>query len=126
MESHALSTNDNVFWKNHQGVRYLYVDFTDLDDYAIIRVSQKLNQVILNEPDNSIRAVCLLKGLNVGFHTHTQLRQLSKNIQPKLKKTAIVGMSPLVMPFFLVYKQFTKSKAKLFDTLEESVEYICS
>lgn len=126
MKSTDFSTERYVMWKKYNGVKYLHVDFSGLDDYGIIKVTKSLDQVMLNEPDHSIRIITLVKGLNVGFNTHTHIRQLSKNVQPKILKSAIIGVSSIIMPFFSVYKQFTETKAELFKTEEEGLHYICS
>lgn len=126
METRVLSTQTNVLWKTNQGKRYLHVDFAGLDDYEIIRVTKDLGEIMLNEPDNSIRIITLVKGLNVGFNCHSHIRQLSKNVQPKIFKSAIVGLNSIIMPFFMVYKQFTGTKAELFKTEKQGVQYICS
>jgi hypothetical protein len=54
------------------------------------------------------------------------LKEMGKQIQPKVAKTALVGLSNNMRPFLKLYLKFTGSKLKTFETHEMAMNYLCS
>ena len=125
-QTYTYSKEPAVSWKKHNGIDYLSVNFSGLDGLEIMNTITSMKKTMEERPDGSIRYYLNVKDADLGFNMNMTLRKISARLQPKIKRSAFYGVNGYLIPFFKVYKSFTKSKAVLFESEEEALNYICS
>ena len=115
-----------VSWKKHKGVEYLHVHYGGLDDDQIIQAVKHMRSEMAHLPHNSIRYFFDATDTHVNLSTNIILRKLAVAFQPLIYKSAFIGITGYRVFLFETYQKFTKSKAKLFETKKEALDYICS
>lgn len=113
-------------WETHNGKSYIFLNLNNLSDFEIISALYIMSDWVKDKERNSVRVLTDLTGIKAGFNTHMVIRQISKLNQKYIGKSAIVGISRRVYPFYKIYKSFTKSEAKVFENLQEARDYVCS
>lgn len=126
---YSLKVSDlekKVFWSESHGVRHLTLDFSDLDDCGVLAVILYVYKLMKLENNTSIRILTDVTNLDIGFSTQITLKKLSKELQPLILKSAMIGVDGFLMPLYKIYSSFTGSKAKIFRSKSEALEYILS
>lgn len=113
-------------WQTHNEKTYIFLNLRKLNDFEIIGALYTMTEWVKDREDNSVRVLTDLTGIKAGFNTHMTIRQLSKSNQKYIGKSAIVGISRGLYPFYKLYRSFTQSQAKVFEDIEEARAYVCS
>lgn len=111
-------------WRNHNGVKYLYLDYRGIKDLEIMDLILELTQIIEDVEDGTLNMIINSKGANFTFWSYSLTRDVAKKAQPKINKSCYVGVNNYSKAIHHVYKAFTGSKALFFDTLEEGLKYM--
>lgn len=122
MEERASS-----IWTYHNNVEYIRIDFRkgqeDADKRAI-KIIQESVQMGLEREDKSIRALILVKGEKIKPETIRVMKKIGKEVQPKIKKSAIVGAVGLLSLLVRIYIAYTGSGIRFFTSEEAALDYI--
>ncbi|MDO6736633.1 hypothetical protein [Wenyingzhuangia sp. 2_MG-2023] len=122
-----MDDKDYSYWSVNKNVKYLIIDFTNVtNDDLGIRILHKAYEMCLLCPDKSVIIIGLAKG---GKLTPTALRKVLKigmEVQPKIKKSAVVGAVGMLSLLFRIYISYTRSKVKFFTDENAALSYIIS
>jgi hypothetical protein len=112
-------------WKHHLNTEYIRFDFSTLySDELIVRLAAEALEMILKRPDKSVRALINTKGSKTSPKAMRSITELGKKVQPKIKKSAIVGSTGLLSVLLKIYTTYTGSKIKFFTDEKLAIEYI--
>lgn len=112
-------------WKHYRNVEYIEIDFTGLQkDEGFIRCVANAVEMGLQRSDKSVRALVYLKGSKTSPNAVRTIKKLGKLVQPKLKKSALVGSVGIVSLLMKIYISYTGSKIKFFTDKEAAIKYL--
>lgn len=112
-------------WKHHMNVEYIEIDFSGLrSDDEVIKCVADAVELGLQRPDKSIRALVNTKGSKTSPLAMRTIKKLGKEVQPKLKKSALVGSVGIVSLLMKIYISYTGSKIKFFTDREAAIKYL--
>ncbi|MBQ4820915.1 STAS/SEC14 domain-containing protein [Aquimarina sp. MMG016] len=112
-------------WKHHMNVEYIEIDFTGLyEEEDIIQCVSDAAEMGLQRPDKSVRALVYTKGMKTSPKAMRTIKKLGKLVQPKLKKSALVGSVGIVSLLMKIYISYTGSKIKFFTDKEAAIKYV--
>jgi len=115
-----------IQWKEHDNTKYLYLNFDGLDSLEVLRSFKTIKNIILNQPNNSVNILGDLNHLDFSFNTHATARIVGREVQHKIRKSAILGITNQNLALFKIYQVSTNSRAKTFDSYMDAINYICS
>ncbi|MEW7289155.1 SpoIIAA family protein [Aquimarina penaris] len=125
MEDHAASGYTPPTWKHYMNVEYIEIDFTGLyKDEDIIQCVADAVEMGLQRTDKSVRALVYLKNSKTSPNAIRIIKKLGKQVQPKLKKSALVGSVGIVSLLMKIYISYTGSKIKFFTDKEAAIKYL--
>lgn len=112
-------------WRHYEGVEYIEINFTGLtsDEEVINYVSTAL-EMGLQRPNKSIRALVYAYKMKTSPVAMRTIKVLGKQVQPKIKKSAIVGASGILSLLMKIYISYTGSKIKYFTDKEIAMKYL--
>lgn len=114
-------------WLYYKGIEYIRLDFSNLtDDETIIGMSRLTINDVLKRPDNSVLSLCYTKGVRTTPLVMRELQQVGKIVRPKLKKSACVGPTGLLVLLLRIYIAATGSPMRFFTDEESALEYLTS
>ncbi|WP_459212040.1 STAS/SEC14 domain-containing protein [Aquimarina rhabdastrellae] len=112
-------------WKHYRNVEYIEIDFRNLQtDEDIIRCVHEASEMGLQRQDKSVRALVNAKGIKTSPLAMRTIKKLGKQVQPKLKKSALVGSVGIVSLLMKIYINYTGSKIKFFTDEETAIKYL--
>ncbi|WP_299212170.1 STAS/SEC14 domain-containing protein [uncultured Aquimarina sp.] len=114
-------------WKHYMNVEYIQIDFTGLyKDEDIIKCVADAVEMGLQRSDKSVRALVYLKNSKTSPNAIRSIKKLGKLVQPKLKKSALVGSVGIVSLLMKIYISYTGSKIKFFTDKEAAIKYLAN
>ena len=116
----------NVGWNYHNGVKYLLVDFSGLNERELLSITFEISALMKEEGEGNVRLISDLSGLTRETNAYSSGRNFAKSHQKYVYKSAVTGLPFWLKPLYNIYMKFTGSKSKLFKTMDESIEYVCS
>lgn len=112
-------------WKHYKNVEYIEIDFRGLQtDEGFIKCVHDAAEMGLQRADKSVRALVLAKGMKTSPLAMRTIKKLGKQVQPKLKKSALVGSVGIVSLLMKIYINYTGSKIKFFTDKEAALKYL--
>ena len=126
MENIDVSMRGGVSWEVNKGVTYLSVNFSGLDDVATLNVALELAAIMSAKELGSIRILTDLSDMYASYNVYSTLRKLAKSHQQYIFKSAIIGLSPRLLPFYKIHQSVARTKAKVFELKTDALDYICS
>jgi hypothetical protein len=110
-------------WIEYKGIKYLYLNYQDLDDVGIWELTLEFFNMLPYIEDKSLYLILDCTGLNVTYKTYTKIKDVAKSAQPKINKSVFVGLNSYSRTLYNVYRRFTGSKTVLLDTVDEALAY---
>ena len=125
MENNPTPIYSPPTWKHHMNVEYIEIDFTGLyEDEDIIQCVADAVEMGLQREDKSIRALVYLKNSTTSPNAIRSIKKLGKQVQPKLKKSALVGSVGIMSLLMKIYVGYTGSKIKFFTDKHAAIKYL--
>ena len=122
----SILLEHRLSWLEHIKGIYLLMDLSSLNDVQIMDVLMRTANVFKDKDELSVLILVDVTNMKATSTSFATLRRVSKDNQQYLLKSTIVGIPKYAKPFFPFYKTFTGSKAELFDTREEALEFLFS
>ncbi|NJB81315.1 hypothetical protein [Wenyingzhuangia aestuarii] len=122
-----MSDKDYSKWLVYKDVKYLLIDFTDVtsDDLGI-RILNNAYEVCLTCPDDSVIILGMVKGGKISPTALRKLIKIGANVQPKIKKSAVVGAVGVLSLLFRIYISSTGSRVRFFTSEDVALDYLLS
>lgn len=109
---------------NYKGKDLIFMDYSNLNIDQVLDLSKISAQVIRKEPLNSVLLLVDVTDARFNSKIIDELKSLSKDNKPFVKKTAIVGVNNFKKILFNAIVSFAKRDLKLFNNLEESKDWL--
>ena len=125
MTNHTAPTYTPPVWKHYMNIEYIKIDFRGLEtDEGIIKCVHDAAEMGLQRPDKSVRALVIAKGMKTSPAAMRTIKKLGKQVQPKLKKSALVGSVGIVSLLMKIYISYTGSNIKFFTDEDAALGYL--
>lgn len=112
-------------WKYYENVEYIEIDFSGLTtEEEVINYVYKAVELGMQRPDKSIRAFVYAYQMKTSPFAMRTIKLLGKQIQPKIKKSVIVGSSGIISLLMKIYISYTRSKIKYFTDKDSAMKYL--
>ncbi|MBW1298598.1 STAS/SEC14 domain-containing protein [Aquimarina litoralis] len=112
-------------WKHRMNVEYIEIDFSGLHtEEEVIQCVSDAAEMGLQRYDKTVRALVYAKGMKTSPKAMRTIKKLGKTVQPKLKKSALVGSVGIVSLLMKIYVSYTGSKIKFFTDREAAIKYL--
>ncbi|GAA0731273.1 hypothetical protein GCM10009430_43260 [Aquimarina litoralis] len=127
MPDHTTPIYTPPTWKHYMNIEYIEINFTGLrKDEDIIQCVADAVEMGLQREDKSVRALVYLKDSTTSPNAIRSIKKLGKMVQPKLKKSALVGSVGIVSLLMKIYISYTGSKIKFFTDKDAAIRYLIS
>ena len=112
-------------WKYYDNVEYIDIDFSNLNtEEEVISCVSKAVEMGMQRADKSIRAFVNIHQMKTSPAAMRTIKLLGKQVQPKLKKSVVVGSLGIMSLLMKIYISYTKSKIKYFTDKETALKYL--
>ena len=122
----AEEIKNRLRWVETSKGRFLLFDMSHVSGSDSYDLTFEYLDMVKLEPDNSILMLYDMTGNTISIESMSNLRSVSKNIQRPILRSGIVGLSSAGKAIFPIYITITKSKARLFETRQEAIDYLFS
>lgn len=114
-------------WLYYKGKEYIRLDYTNLTDgELIIEMTRLAVNDSLKRENNTVLSLACTQGVRTTPLVMRELKRLGKMVQPKLKKSACVGPTGMLLVLLKLYISYTKSPMRFFTDEEAALEYLTS
>ena len=113
-----------IQWVTYQGIEILYNDRSGLRDEEIIKNVETAVELIMSSPKKDI--LYLIDNSNTIIHPEIKkhIEKAAKTIDPKVKKTAVLGASRAQQVLLNLYSTATGMNIKLFSDEETAKQWL--
>ena len=118
--------NERLKWIDEPRGRYLYVDFSNLEDSEAFELLLDFQKTLEKEALGSVSFFADVSHINVSTNGLSNFRKVSKECQKYINRSALIGLSAFGKTLFPIYRSITKTKVAVFATKESSLDYIFS
>ena len=123
--TNTITMHTNPVWKHYDNVEYIEIDFSGLTtDDEIINYVYEAVEMGMQKPDKSIRAFVYAYQMKTSPKAMRTIKMLGKQVQPKMKKSVIVGSSGILSLLMKIYISYTKSIIKYFTDKEAAMKIL--
>ncbi|WP_194766823.1 hypothetical protein [Tamlana sp. I1] len=125
MKDKTLTDSRLPIWKHVNNIEYIFIDFTGLnDEKKFIQLVEDSVMEAMKRPDKSVRAMVYLKNSTASPKAIRVIKKLGKQVQPKLKRSVVIGSMGIVSLLMKIYISHTGSKIKFFTDKEVALKYL--
>ncbi|NIJ43957.1 hypothetical protein FHR24_000396 [Wenyingzhuangia heitensis] len=118
---------EEVSWRVKNNNKFLKVDFSNVkSDVAAVLVAKNAFNSCIPCENKTVRALVVVNGGQITPMAMREIMEMGKNVQDKLKKSAIVGVVGMLSLLFRIYMSYTGSKLRFFTDESAALEYILS
>jgi hypothetical protein len=119
-------SKSSVSWQHYNNTEYIRIDFGSIkyNNEKAIEIFNESVDYGLERSDKSVRALILTQGVKLKPETVRVLKKIGKTIQPKMKKSAIVGAVGILNLLVKIYIAYTGSNLKFFTNEKAALEYL--
>lgn len=116
------------YWTYYNSVEYINISFETVqnNDSLSIGIVSRGVELGMTRPDKSVRALISVKNARTRPETMRKMMAVAKEVQPKMKKSAIVGSIGLLSLLMKIYIAYTGSTMRFFTSKESALNYITS
>lgn len=105
-------------------MEYIHIDCSGLDDTSFAQRTREAVNHGLKRPDRSVRALVIARNTKITPNGMRIISAEGKKVQPKLKKSALVGSVGLFSVLAKMYIAYTGSPFKFFTDLDRALDYL--
>lgn len=110
-------------WRTFQGKRFITIDYTGMDDAAVMRQLLAYFETTANETE--IRNFCNCGDLLLSKGFRDKARELRMNNRSNTKvKTALIGINKYQLANVAVYSFHTRIETRVFDAETEAIAWL--
>lgn len=117
--------SDRIKWLDHQGHNpqtLFLIDLSRLRGRELIQSVQEIDSA-LDHIDDRVDFLIDVQGMTLNFESLSFLKAAGKKVQSVVRKSAIVGFSKPLKPFFVSYLKYTGSNMQIFQTRDDAINY---
>lgn len=113
-----------IEWTNYQGKEILFNNRSGLRDEAIKKNVNNAVEIIMKSPKKDILYLIDNSNTIIVPEIKKYIEQAAKTINPKVKKTAVLGASRAQQILLNIYSTVTGMKIKLFDNDSDAKKWL--
>jgi hypothetical protein len=112
-------------WREHDGVRYLYVDYRGLDDEGGVPVLFEAARIVA-EQDGPVRMLSDLTGARTGYQALSEAKRMAREVFDRRgTRVALLGLTGLQTMTLRGVKRLGQGRAfAAFQTMDEALAYL--
>jgi hypothetical protein len=113
-------------WIEHQGKKIFYQDFSALfyNSAAVKEELKAVQEVVLNEPLNSVLVISNFKDTQIGAELMSDLNAASAKTKEHVHKTAVLGVTGFKRTLGDMLSRLTGQQLKYFEFEEEAKNWL--
>lgn len=114
-----------IQFRDAPGIRYLELDFTDLDDTAtVLRLCDEARAVIGGEPRDSVFTLTKVRGSRFNPEIVDAFRRMVAADRPYVRAAAIVGMSGMMRVAYNAVVRLSRRHIPAFESEGAALAYL--
>ena len=113
-------------WIERNGVSILREDFSHLDEASALDLMGQLKGVILTAPSSDILELIILDGLRISTKMLNFATKLSEEVDHKVHRTAVVGLTGIKLLIMKGYNRFARSPMVPFEDEAAAIAWLLS
>jgi hypothetical protein len=90
----------------------------------VLGIIDECARVVQSQPRKSVRTLIIAGGGRFELETISRLKNLAKDNEPFVLKSAVVGITGLQQVVIMTVSKFSKREFNLFDTVEEAKDFL--
>jgi hypothetical protein len=110
----------------HKGKQIYQLDCSTCQPEDYLPMIAECARNVQSQPEKSVLTLTIAGGGRFDKDTITELMTLTRDNEPYVRKSAIVGISGLQKIVLQTVSAFSKREFKLFDDLEQAKDYLVS
>lgn len=120
-----MDTLKEPYWAIENNKEYIYIDFQGVsDDSSVMNQVLKALEMGLARKDKSVRALLITRGGKTSPAAMRIIKVLGKKVQPKIKKSAVVGSVGILSLLLKIYIAYTGSNMRFFTDEKKAINYL--
>lgn len=120
-----MPATDRTYWIEHQGLRILYHDFSNIQDVdEAVEVVRAAAGPMRACPPNSVLALTNVAGSRFNKRVLDAIVELTKGNKPFVKASAIVGLSGLTKAAYIMIGRLTGRSIHALNSLDEAKDWL--
>jgi hypothetical protein len=117
---------ERSYFIEHAGKKIFILDFTDCQPAEMLPIIEECGRQVQKQPSKSVYTITIARGGRFDFNCVEKLKQLTKDNEPYVIKSAVVGMSGLQQLLLMIVSSFSNRKFELFDELQQAKKFIAA
>jgi len=110
----------------HAGKKIFILDFSDCQPAEMLPIIEECARQVQTQPKKSVYTITIAKGAKFDFNCVEKLKLLTKDNEPYVIKSAVVGMSGLQQLLLMIVSSFSNRKFELFEDLQQAKKFIAA
>lgn len=111
---------------DYKGKKIFMLDFTDCQSSEMPVYIDECARQVRSQPKKSVYTITIGTGAKFDFDVVDKLKLLTRDNEPYVIKSAVVGTSGMQQVLLMIVSNFSKRKFELFDSVEQAKEFIAA
>ena len=110
----------------HKGKKIFVLDFSACKPSEMLSLIDECARQVRSQPKKSVYSITIATGAKFDFDVVDKLKLLTRENEPYVIKSAVVGMSGLQQVVLMIVSSFSSRTFELFDTVEYAKEFFAA
>ena len=111
---------------DYKGKKIFVLDFSNCQPSQMLPLIDECARQVRAQPKKSIYTITIATGAKFDFDIVDKLKLLTKDNEPHVIKSSVVGMSGLQQVLLMIVSSFSSRTFELFDTVEYAKEFFAA
>ncbi|OGU18118.1 MAG: hypothetical protein A2076_09270 [Geobacteraceae bacterium GWC2_53_11] len=111
---------------DHMGKKIFVLDFTNCQSPEMPAFIDECARQVRSQAKKSVYTITIGTGAKFDFDVVDKLKLLTRDNEPYVIKSAVVGTTGMQQVLLMIVSNFSKRKFELFDTVEKAKAFIAS
>lgn len=110
----------------HKEKKIFVLDFSNCQPAEMPALIDECARQVQSQPDKSVYTITITTGAKYDFDTVDKLKRLTKENEPHVIKSAVVGASGMQQVLLMLVSNFSNRTFEMFDSVEKAKEFFAS
>lgn len=110
----------------HKGKKIFVLDFSNCQPAEMLALVDECARLVRSQPKKSVYTITVANGAKFDFDVVNKLKELTKDNEPHVIKSAVVGMTGMQQVVLMIVSNFSNRSFEVFDNIEKAKEFFAS
>jgi len=115
---------ERVYFSQHKGKKFLYVDMSNCDIKEFLSTIPKAKELVKKQPEKSVLVFTDVTDAHYNSEVTDALKDYTKSNKPYVIASAVLGVNGLKQVIFNGIMRFTGRRLVMFDTKDQALNWL--